>query len=208
MNRKPIRVLIVDDHVMVRMGLATLVKDAGDMILVGEARTAAEGISLFNRHVPDITLMDGMLPDLHGTAAIRSILASHPDARVILISINETAEDVREAMKAGALGYVPKSGDRRMIVEAIRSVASGKAFLPEDLAARLDEQAAPCCLTSREIEVLTLIAQGYPNKQIADLLGLSDNTVKTHISHIFTKLEAPDRTRAVTLAIERGILKL
>jgi two-component system, NarL family, response regulator len=207
MNSQPIRVLIVDDHVMVRMGLASLVKDSGDMVLVGEARTGGEGIALYGLHHPDVTLMDGILPDMHGADAIRSILGKHPDARIILISINETAEDVRAALRAGARGYVPKSLERRTIVEAIRTVAAGRDYLPDELTARLEGKSTAACLTTREVEVLTLIARGYPNKQIADLLGLSDNTVKTHIAHIFAKLEAPDRTRAATLAIEKGIIK-
>jgi two-component system, NarL family, response regulator len=202
-----IRLLIVDDHVMVRMGLVTLLSDEPDLEVVGQARNGSEAESMFEDLQPDVTLMDGILPDTHGTEVIRNILARHPAAAIIVMSINETAEDIRIAMDAGARGYVPKSHDQEVIVQAIRAVAAGDVFLPRELELRLAERNQLVSLSHREIEILNLIAQGKANKQISGELGLSGNTVKTHIARIFSKLDAPDRTRAVTIAIQRGLVK-
>jgi len=203
-----IRLLLVDDHVMVRMGLVTLLSDEPDLEVVAQARTGSEAESLFKELRPDVTLMDGILPDTHGTEVIRHILAHHPSAAIIVMSINETAEDIRIAMNAGARGYVPKSHDQQIILQAIRSVATGAIFLPRELELRLAGGNQFVSLSHREIQVLNLIAQGKANKEISSELRLSANTVKTHIARIFAKLEAPDRTRAVTIAIQRGLVKL
>jgi two-component system NarL family response regulator len=152
--------------------------------------------------------MDGILPDMHGVEVTRRILDQHPAARIILVSINETAEDVHRALEAGACGYVPKSSEKDAIVRAIRAVAAGERFIPPHLARRLAERKLQATLSTREVEVLRLIAQGKANKEIADQLGLSVPTVKTHITHILEKLGAPDRTRAVTMAMERGLLRM
>lgn len=203
-----IKLLLVDDHVMVRMGLVTLLSDEPDLEVVGQARTGSEAESLFHELQPDVTLMDGILPDTHGTEVIRNILARHPSAAIIVMSINETEEDIRIAMNAGARGYVPKSHDQEIILQAIRAVAAGNVFLPRELELRLAERNQLVSLSHREIQVLTLIAQGKANKQISVELGLSGNTVKTHIARIFAKLDASDRTQAVTIAIQRGLVKL
>lgn len=203
-----IRLLLVDDHVMVRMGLVTLLSDETDLEVVGQARNGSEAESLFKELRPDVTLMDGILPDQHGTEVVRSILARYPSAAIIVMSINETAEDVHIAMNAGARGYVPKSHDQEIILQAIRAVAAGNVFLPRELELRLAERNQLVSLSHREIQVLTLIAQGKANKQISGELGLSSNTVKTHIARIFAKLDASDRTQAVTIAIQRGLVKL
>jgi two-component system, NarL family, response regulator len=203
-----IRVLIVDDHVMVRMGLASLLSDEPDIEVVGQARDAAEGIALFEALQPTVTLMDGMLPDMHGTAAVRHIVSRQPLARIILVSIHESPEDIHSAMCAGARGYVPKSAEQGLILQAIRSVAAGNRFLPPELARRLADRNASVGLSHRETEILRLVAKGKGNKEIAAELGLSGNTVKSHIAHIFAKLNAPDRTRAVTIAIELGLIRL
>lgn len=208
MKEKRIRILLVDDHVMVRMGLVSLLADEPDFEVVGQARNGVEAEALFADQRPDVTLMDGILPDLHGTEVVRRILERHPSAAMIMISINETAEDVHLAMSAGARGYVPKSYDQDVIIRAIRVVAAGGRFLPPELELRLRERNATVTLSHRELEVLRLIAKGNANKEIADELKLSGNTVKTHIARILDKLEAPDRTRAVTMAIERGLLRL
>jgi two-component system NarL family response regulator len=152
--------------------------------------------------------MDGILPDMHGVEATRRILAAHPAARILLVSINETAEDVHRALEAGASGYVPKSVEKEAVVRAIRAVAAGERYIPPQLARRLAERNLHATLSSRELEVLRLIARGKANKEIADELGLSLPTVKTHIAHILGKLDAPDRTRAVTIAMERGLLRM
>lgn len=208
MKEERIRILLVDDHVMVRMGLVSLLADEPDFEVVGQARNGVEAEARFADQRPDVTLMDGILPDLHGTEVVRRILERHPSAAMIMISINETAEDVHLAMSAGARGYVPKSYDQDVIIRAIRVVAAGGRFLPPELELRLRERNATVTLSHRELEVLRLIAKGNANKEIADELKLSGNTVKTHIARILDKLEAPDRTRAVTVAIERGLLRL
>lgn len=208
MKAKPIRILIVDDHVMVRMGLASLLADEADFEVVGQARNGAEAEALFAQRQPDITLMDGMLPDVHGTEVVRRILHHHPAAAIIMISINETDEDIRLAIRAGARGYVPKSHDQDVILRAIRTVVAGGRFLPPEIEVRLRERDHTVSLSHRELEVLGLIAKGRANKEIADDLKLSHNTVKTHIARILEKLGACDRTRAVTIAIQRGLLRL
>jgi DNA-binding NarL/FixJ family response regulator len=207
-NQRPLRILVVDDHVMVRIGLVTLLSDEPDFEVVGQARTGAEAESMYLSLEPDITLMDGVLPDLHGTEVMRRILAKDPDAAIIVISINETEEDIYLAMSAGARGYVPKSFDQDVIIRAIQAVGRGGVFLPPGIAAKLNNRTVSVHLSHREIEVLGLIADGKANKEIAGMLNLSENTVKTHIARILAKLDAPDRTRAVTLAIQRGLIKL
>jgi DNA-binding NarL/FixJ family response regulator len=178
------------------------------MEVVGQARNGREAIELHSKLNPDITLMDGILPDMHGVDATREILTEDPLARVILISINETAEDIRRALEAGVRGYVPKSCEQDTIVEAIRSVASGTDFLPPQLSRRLAERNAIVGLSNREVDVLRLVAMGKANKEIAAELALSGDTVKTHLTHLMRKLDAADRTHAVTLAIEQGFLRL
>lgn len=206
--KRPLRILVVDDHVMVRIGLVTLLSDEPDFEVVGQARTGAEAESMYLGLQPDVTLMDGVLPDLHGTEVMRRILAQDAHARIIVISINETEEDVHLAMSAGARGYVPKSFDQDVIVRAIQAVGRGETFLPPEIAAKLESRTLSVHLSHREIEVLGLIADGKANKEIAGLLNLSENTVKTHIARILAKLDAPDRTRAVTMALQRGVIKL
>lgn len=208
MKQSPIRILVVDDHFMVRLGLIGAFEGVSDMAVVGEARNGAEAITEFERLKPDVTLMDGILPDMHGVEVVQRILAKQSSARIIVVSINETAEDVHRALEAGASGYIPKSVEKDLIVRAIRAVAAGERFIPPHLAKRLAERNLHATLSSREVEVLSLIARGKANKEIADQLGLSVPTVKTHIAHILEKLDAPDRTRAVTIAMERGLLRM
>lgn len=208
MTAPSIRILVVDDHAMIRLGLIGALSSESGMEVVGQARNGREAMELHTRLAPDITLMDGILPDMHGVEATREILTKNPEAKVILISINETAEDVRRALEAGVRGYVPKSCEQDAIVDAIRSVASGKDYLPSQLARRLAERNAIVGLSNREVEVLRLIAKGRTNKEIASELGLSTDTVKTHITHLMRKLGAADRAHAVTLAIEQGFLRI
>jgi DNA-binding NarL/FixJ family response regulator len=208
MSPSRIRILVVDDHFMVRLGLIGAIAAEPDIEVVGEASSGAEALEGFERLRPDITLMDGILPDIHGVEVTRRILGFAPDARVILVSINETAEDIHRALQAGAWGYIPKSSEKDAIVHAIRTVASGEHFLSAEFARRLAERELMPLLSPRETDVLRLIAQGMANKQIAVELVLGEATVKTHVRHILDKLDAPDRTRAATLAIERGLLRL
>jgi two-component system NarL family response regulator len=208
MKQSRIRILVVDDHFMVRIGWIGAFEGVPDLIVAGEARDGAEAIAAFGKIKPDVTLMDGILPDMHGVEATRRILERHPEARIILVSINETAEDVHRALEAGVCGYMPKSCEKDAIVRAIRAVAAGENYVPPHLARKLAERNLHATLSMRETEVLRLVARGKANKEIADELGLSIPTVKTHIAHILEKLDAPDRTRAVTIAMERGLLRM
>jgi DNA-binding NarL/FixJ family response regulator len=208
MSPSPIRILVVDDHFMVRLGLIGAISAEPDIEIVGEASNGADALECFQRLRPDITLMDGILPDIHGVEVTRRILVIAPEARVIMVSINETAEDIHRAMDAGARGYMPKSSEKDAIVMAIRKVSAGGRFLSPEFAKRLAERDLMPLLSPRETDVLRLIAQGLANKQIAGELALGEATVKTHVRHILEKLGAPDRTRAATLAMERGLLRL
>jgi DNA-binding NarL/FixJ family response regulator len=205
--KKNIRLLIVDDHVMIRLGLRALMADESDIKIIGEAGTAAEALQMFEKLNPDVTLMDGILPDLHGVEATRAILEKHPQAKIILISINETAEDIHRAIEAGASGYVPKSQNQDSIVRAIRTVASGQRFLEPELSRRLAARAATNALSQRELDVLRLVAEGMANKQIGSELGLSENTIKTHIARIMGKVGTHDRTSLAMKAVSLGLLR-
>lgn len=205
--RNPIRLLIVDDHVMIRLGMAALLADEPDIVVVGEASNGSEAVARFEDLLPDVTVMDGMLPDIHGVEAMRAILGGHPQARIILVSINESAEDIHRAMESGAAGYVSKSQNQDVIVRAIRAVAAGEPFLEPELARRLSARAATNSLSQRELEVLRLVAEGLVNKQIGVELGLSENTVKTHISRIMGKLDVHDRTSLAMRAMALGLLR-
>lgn len=208
MKAEPIRILVVDDHFMVRLGLIGAISTESDILVVGEASDGAEALVLFDKLKPDVTLMDGILPDTHGVEITRKILESHPEARIILVSINDTAEDIHRAMQAGAWGYIPKSCEKNAIIRAIRAVAAGERYLAPDLTRKLAERNLQPLLSSRELEVLRLVAKGMANKQIASELAIGEPTVKSHVAHILEKLGAPDRTRAVTLAMERGLLRI
>jgi DNA-binding NarL/FixJ family response regulator len=208
MITRPIRILIVDDHAMIRLGLIGALSCEPDMEVVGQARNGCEAIELHAKLAPDITLMDGILPDRHGVEITREIMEKNSTAKIILVSINETGEDVRRALEAGASGYVPKSSEQDIIVEAIRCVAAGTKFLTPILRNRLDEQNTIVGLSNREVQVLRLVAKGKANKEIAAILALSSDTVKTHLTHLMRKLGAADRAHAVTLAIEQGFLRM
>lgn len=208
MTRTPVRVLLVDDHFMIRMGLSSALGREPDIEVVGEACTGEEALAMFEQLKPDVTLMDGMLPDIHGVEVTARILANHPAARILVVSINNTAEDVHRAIEAGACGYLLKSSGKRQMIETIRAAAAGQTHLSPELKRKLEERNLYAALSSREIEVLRCIAHGKANKEIAGDLKLSELTVKAHISHILTKLGASDRTHAVTLALERGSLRL
>lgn len=203
-----IRILLVDDHFMVRMGLQGSLNQEPDLEVVAEAPNAAEAVAAWDQHRPDVTLMDGQLPDRHGTVATQEIVSHHPEAKVILLSVNETEEDIYEAVTAGAKSYLPKSVSREELLRAIRRVAAGKTYFPPAIAERIAQRQRRPELTERELDVLRLIALGKANKQIAAELGLAEITVKVHVSRILGKLGAPDRTRATTLALERGIVRL
>lgn len=207
MNPPPTRILLVDDHFMVRHGLSAILSQQPDFEVVGQAANGAEALGLFVSLRPDIVLMDGVLPDMHGIEVTRRIIATHPDARIIMLSVNDTEEDIHQAMEAGACGYMPKSSEENETIDAIRQVAAGHDYLPPQLANKLAERNLHASLSERETEVLRLTAEGKTNKEVAAELGLGDSSVKTYLARIFAKLGATDRTQAVTIALQRGILR-
>jgi two-component system, NarL family, response regulator len=203
-----IRILTVDDHPLLREGIAFLVKSQQDMELVAEASDGEEAIEQFRRHRPDVTLMDLRMPNLNGTEAISRIRNEFPDAKIIVLSTYAGDVQVLRAIKAGARGYIVKGHVHRELLDAIRSVHAGRKRIPPEIAAELADHAGDDELSSREIDVLRLIGAGNANKQIADKLSIGETTVKNHISNILSKLGANDRAHAVTIALKRGIIEL
>ncbi len=203
-----IRILTVDDHPLLREGIAFLVKTQQDMELVAEASDGEEAIEQFRRHRPDVTLMDLRMPNLNGTEAISRIKNEFPDAKIIVLSTYAGDVQVLRAIKAGARGYIVKGHVHRELLEAIRTVHAGHKRIPPEIAAELAEHAADDQLSSREIDVLRLVGAGNANKQIADKLLIEETTVKNHISSILSKLGANDRAHAVTIGLKRGIIEL
>ena len=207
-TRSVIRILTVDDHPLLREGIAALVKAEPDMEIVAEASDGGEAVQQFRRHRPDVTLMDIQMPNLNGIEAISRIRNEFPGAKIIVLSTYSGDVQVLQAIKAGARGYIVKGHVHRELLEAIRSVHAGHKRIPPEIAAELAEHAADDSLSSREIDVLRLIAAGNANKQIADKLSIEETTVKSHISSILSKLSANDRTHAVTIGLQRGIIEL
>ena len=203
-----IRILTVDDHPLLREGIAALIKSEKDMELVAEASDGEEAIEQFRRHYPDVTLMDLRMPNLNGTEAISRITNEFPDAKIIVLSTYAGDVQVLRAIKAGARGYIVKGHVHRELLEAIRSVHAGHKRIPPEIAAELADHAADDQLSSREIDVLRLIGAGNANKEIADKLSIGETTVKSHITNILSKLGANDRAHAVTIALRRGIIDL
>jgi DNA-binding NarL/FixJ family response regulator len=203
-----IRVLSVDDHPLLREGIAALVNSEGDMQLVAEATNGQDAIEKFRLHRPDVTLMDLQMPAMNGIEAIIGIRSEFPDARVIVLTTYTGDVQVLRALKAGARAYVLKGHARRELLDTIRAVHAGQKRIPPEVAAELADHCAEDDLSSREIDVLRLIATGNANKQIAAQLSIAEETVKSHVTNILAKLSANDRTHAVTLALKRGIIEL
>ncbi|HEX2646360.1 MAG TPA: response regulator transcription factor [Candidatus Dormibacteraeota bacterium] len=203
-----IRVMTVDDHPIYRDGLAALLAVHADLELVAEAGDGARAIELFRVHRPDITLMDLSMPVMSGAEAIGRITTEFPDAKVIALTTYEGDADIHRALEAGARGYLLKDVLRNQVADAIRSVYRGERVLPAVVAQRLAAFTPRIELTERELEVLTLMAKGMSNKEIADGIGRTEATVKVHVLHILEKLEVGDRTEAVTVALKRGIIHL
>jgi DNA-binding NarL/FixJ family response regulator len=205
---KLIRILTVDDHPLLRKGIAALVNAEADMKLVAEASDGQEAIESFRVHRPDVTLMDIQMPSFNGIDAICEIQSEFPDARIIVLTTYTGDAQVLRALKAGARGYVLKGHVHRELLETIRAVHAGQKRIPPDVAAQLAEHATDDELTSREIDVLRLIAAGNSNKLIADQLSIGEATVKSHVTNILSKLGANDRAHAVTIGLKRGIIEL
>ncbi len=203
-----IRILIVDDHAMVRLALAEAIERHDDLQLVGEAENGARAIELYRTLRPDVVTMDFKLPDLDGDEVIAAITAEFPDARILLLSIFETEENIYRATEAGALGCVTKAAEIEEMIAGIRAVARGKVYFSQGLAAKLEERSKREELTARELEVLKYLAAGLSNKQISSSLAMAESTVKHHLERIFNKLDVKDRTQAVTSAVKRGIIHL
>ncbi len=204
----PIRILAVDDHALLRQGIAALVNGESDMKLVAEALDGREAIDTFRLHRPDVTLMDLQMPVLNGVEAIIGIRSEFPNARIIVLTTYAGDIQVLRALKAGARGYILKGHVRRELLDTIRAVHAGQKRISPEVAAELADHAAEGDLTLREIDVLRLIAAGNANKEIACQLSIAEETVKSHITNILAKLGANDRTHAVTLALKRGIIEL
>jgi DNA-binding NarL/FixJ family response regulator len=203
-----IRVLTVDDHVLIREGVAALIANQKDMGLVGEASNGREAIEQFRSHRPDVTLMDLQMPEMNGIDALIAIRSEFPEARIIMLTTYAGDVLCKRAMKAGAQAYILKGNVRKDLLDTIRSVRAGKKILHAEVAAELATHAADDALSEREIEVLSLIAAGNSNKLVADQLAISEDTVKGHVKSILSKLGVNDRTHAVTAALKRGIIEL
>lgn len=202
------RILTVDDHALLRKGIAALINSEPDMELVAEGSNGHEAIAAFREHLPDVTLMDLLMPEMSGIECIVAIRRDFPNARIIVLTTYPGDVQVLRALKAGAQGYLLKGQVNRDLPEVIRAVHSGKKGIPPEIAVELAEHTAQDDLSSREIEVLSLIAAGNANKQIGGQLRIAEETVKSHITNILAKLHANDRTHAVTIALKRGVIRL
>jgi len=207
-NQTDIRVFSVDDHPLLNEGIAAIINGQPDMQLVAQASTGCEAIRQFCEYLPDVTLMDLRLPDMSGIDVMIAIRAEFPEARIIMLTTFEGDIEIQRALEAGARGYVLKSMPPRDLVAVIRQVHAGKKRIPSEVAARLAEHLGEEDLTPREADVLRLVAAGNRNRDIAERLFISEETVKVHIKHIMDKLGANDRTQAVAIAVGRGMIQL
>ena len=203
-----LRIVVADDHFVVRIGLVALVSTEPDMQVVAEAADGVQAVELFARLKPDLVLMDLRMPLKDGVEATTEIRREHPDARVLMLTTFDGDEDIHRALEAGARGYVLKSATGEALIPALRAVAAGQKWVPDEVASRLAAREKFETLTPREVQVLQHLAKGLANKEIADVLNISDHTAKDHLSSILSKLKVVDRTEAVTTALQRGIIHL
>jgi len=201
-------VLVVDDHALLRTGVANIINQEPDLQVVAEAANGVEAVDMFERHHPDVTLLDLRMPEMEGVEAVRQIRVRDPQAKVIILTTYDTDEDITRALKAGAKAYVLKDISAEALVTCIHDVLAGKTYLAPAAAAKLAEGVMHVHLTPRELTALRLMADGKSNKEIANELGISDRTVKTHLGHLFEKLGVTSRTEAVKVASRRGLVRL
>lgn len=206
--RTPATVLVVDDHALLRTGVANIITQEPDLRVVAEAANGREAVEAFARHRPDITLLDLRMPEMEGVEAVRQIRQIDPRARVVVLTTYDTDDDIARALKAGAKAYVLKDISAGSLVACIRDVLAGKTYLAPAAAAKLAEGVGRVQLTPRELTTLRLMADGQSNKEIAVTLGISERTVKTHLGHLFEKLGVTSRTEAVKVASRRGLVRL
>ena len=207
-QNKKIRILVVDDHLIFRVGLIESIHSEGDMQVVGEAATGPQALEMYRKLQPDVVMMDLRLPQLSGVETTAAIRADYPNAHIIVLTTYEGHEDIFRALQAGACAYLVKSVAREELIRAIRVVHGGQSYLPADIAARLAQRQAKSELSERELDILRLIVKGNSNKEIGSALNIAEVTVKVHVRHVLQKLKVADRTQAVTMAIQQGIIHL
>jgi DNA-binding NarL/FixJ family response regulator len=207
-DQRQIRVLSVDDHPLLRQGIAAIINSQPDMLMVAQASTGREAIQQFREHRPDVTLMDLRLPDISGIDAMIAIRSEFTDSRIVMLTTFEGDVEIQRALAAGARGFLLKNMPPKEMVDAIRQVHAGKKRIPYEVATQLAEHISDEALTEREIDVLQHVAAGNRNRDIAEQLFISEETVKVHVKHIMQKLGASDRTAAVAIGVRRGIIQL
>ena len=203
-----IRVLVVDDHPVVRQGLIGMLEEAPDIVIVGQGRNGHEALSVFQQQQPDVTLMDLRMPEMGGVQAITVICNEFPNARIIVLTTYDTDEEIYRGLRAGAKGYLLKDSEPEELLTAIRTVTRGQRYIPPNVAAKLVQRMTAPGLSDRELEVLQLVGQGMSNQEISTALNISESTVKTHVNRILSKLDVKDRTQAAIIALKRGITSL